>query len=201
MASSSSNACTLTERIFVRYEVARLNRLHPDANITRDVNLRGIVAFHSENEEYATIEKYYAARITARNCFHRAGNPYLFIPCWFNVRVIPQAVSGQVLCNLRSYLEYVEENQSSRNMSETLKESDNPLWYLDKSNSAVSDVSPIILNLYCDIVENSDVVSTFDDFVTKDKMPFLASYLSYEVGKEYSLVHHQDADGAFFHMS
>ena len=174
MASPCSNEGTLRERIFVRYEVVHLKRLQPDANITRDVILRGMVASHNGNENYATTEKYYAARTTAINCFHRAENPYFFIPYRFNVRVIPQAVSGQVLTNLRSYLENVEENERPRNMSETLKESDNPLWYLDKSNSAVSDVSQIIPNLYRDIVHNSDVVSTSDDFVAKDKMSFLA---------------------------
>ena len=198
MASSSSNSCTLRERIFVRYEVGNLKRLHPDANITTDVILRGIVASHNGNEDYATTEKYYTALTTARNCFHRAESPYFFNPYRFNVRVMPHAVSGQVLTNLRSYLEYVEENQSPRNISETLKESNNPLWYLDKSNSAVSDVSQIISNLYRDTVDNSDIASTFDDFVAKDKMPFLASNLSYEVGKECVLVLHQDADGVFF---
>ena len=175
MASFSSNPCTTRERIFVQYEVLDLKRLNSNANTARDVILRGIVASHNENEDYATTENYYAARTTARNCFHRDENSYSFILYRLNERVFPQAVSGQVLIDVPSFLEYVEENQSPRNISETPKESGNTLWYLDKSNSAVSEVSDIISNSYRDIADSSEVVSTFDDLVTKETMPFLAS--------------------------
>ena len=62
-------------------------------------------------------------------------------------------------------------------MSETLKEYDNPLLYLDKSNSAVLDVSHIISTLYLDIADNSYVVSTFDYSVARRRC-HLAWYIS-----------------------
>ena len=56
-----------------------LKRFHPEANITKDVILRVIVASHNDYDDYATTENYYAARKTASNCLHGAENPYFFI--------------------------------------------------------------------------------------------------------------------------
>ena len=83
-------------------------------------------------------------------------------------------------------------------MPESLREPDNPMFYLDHTTGVMADLCQITASECHGFQEKEQVRDVFGELMKFEKIPALATYVVSEIGKECSLVIQENVDSGFF---
>ena len=174
-SSSSASTISFRERVYIRHITVLSKRT--GKNVDRAAVDNAIIEANDGDKAAATSAKYYCARNTVKFCFHRPSNQYFFVPHAFGTKIIRKGLPHDTFSQLVGHLDYVEENETKKNMSETQHESDNPMWYLDHTTGVVADVCQIIASEFRRFEEKERVRDVFVEFMELEKISALATHI------------------------
>ena len=195
------------ERIFVR-AVTLSTKLRKE-KVTQSV-LREAINDANDEEKATTIPiaKMSAALNTKKHCLPKDSNQRFFVPYMFGTVVATKLINSNLIERLGLLIFSTERDGYRRSMVETLRDSHVAMWYMDKTNEVLLEVSKKICEHFVNVVQNNGTMryhvlrrSTIDAFRTladRRRVPSVVTYLKYEAGKKNGCPRHQDVDAVFF---
>ncbi len=120
---------------------------------------------------------------------------------------MPDLLPTTLLPALIRAVQNYESTYSKRNISKNLDNSDVTIWYLDENEEIDFQVRELASNSHRAFLHDSadgsqltrifDAIKTFDELVSKNKIPSTMTYLKFEPGKVQGCIDHRDVDSVF----